>query len=245
MQQPRQSHIRWRSRLQGCVSFLFACAIALSSLISPAYATGVWELPQPTSEEPLFIFDEGDVLSRATEGRLSQTAQKLAQQKGFNVHLITVQRLDYGETATDLAQQILEEWYPEAPDRANQAILVVDTLTNTAALKLGDALKSVVPEDTTTSIVQETLAYPLRQNRYNQAISDASDRLITVLSGKPDPGPPQMTENTANVESTFATAEETEATRTSSTIWVVVLLVAATAIPMATYYFYLYLQSRA
>jgi len=70
---------------------------------------------------------------------------------------------------------------------------------------------------------------PLRKgDKYNQAFLDASDRLVALLSGKPDPGPPQIAE-TVKTEGTFKKAEETDAG--NATIWVIGLLLAATIIP--------------
>jgi uncharacterized protein len=66
---------------------------------------------------------------------------------------------------------------------------------------------------------------------------DVSDRIVAILSGKPDPGPPEIVDN-IQVESTFASSEETAKERGNSTAWVIGLLIAATVIPMATYYIY-------
>jgi len=65
----------------------------------------------------------------------------------------------------------------------------------------------------------------------------ASDRLVAVLSGEADPGPPEEV-TSFEIESTFASAEETEENRGNATIIVVGFLIAATVIPMATYYIY-------
>ena len=72
-------------------------------------------------------------------------------------------------------------------------------------------------------------------NKYNQAFLDASDRLGVILSGQPDPGPPIVQEK-INTEGTFTKAEDTD--QGSATVWVIGLLVVATIIPMATYFFY-------
>jgi uncharacterized protein len=80
--------------------------------------------------------------------------------------------------------------------------------------------------------------YPLLEgDKYNQAFLAASDRLGAVLSGKEDPGPPAF-DDSFDSESTFASAEATAENRGSTTILLVVLLVLATVIPMATYFWY-------
>jgi uncharacterized protein len=115
---------------------------------------------------------------------------------------------------------------------------MIDTVTNGTAIISGDKSKTVLTSDIATSIANETLLAPLRDgNKYNQAFLDASDRLVAVLSGQPDPGPPQIIEK-VQAERTFKTAEETEEERGNATAWVVGLLIAATVIPMATYYIY-------
>jgi uncharacterized protein len=104
---------------------------------------------------------------------------------------------------------------------------------------VGEATATVLTSDIAQSVVGETMKVPLlRGNQYNQSFLNASDRLVAVISGKPDPGPPEY-DDTIDTERNFATAEETEETRGSSATLVVVLLIAATVIPMATYYWYM------
>jgi hypothetical protein len=68
----------------------------------------------------------------------------------------------------------------------------------------------------------------------NQGVLDAVNRLSLVVSGEPDPGPPEV--KVVEVESNFKSAEETDVQ--GSSVLVIVLLLAATIIPMATYYWY-------
>jgi uncharacterized protein len=119
-------------------------------------------------------------------------------------------------------------------------LLLVDTVTNGTALISGDQVKSLLTDSIVQSLAEETLGTALRGgNKYNQGFLDVSDRLVAVLSGKPDPGPPEIKE-TVQVEGTFTKAEETD--QGNATAWVVGLLIAATVIPMATYYIYLVFQ---
>jgi uncharacterized protein len=112
----------------------------------------------------------------------------------------------------------------------------MDTLTNNTAIRTGESVKSLMADDIAQSVASETVMAPLRDgNKYNQALIDASDRLVAVLSGEPDPGPPIVQEN-VQVASTFKSAEETDTK--NSTIWVVAILIIATVVPMATYFFY-------
>lgn len=204
--------------------------------VPSALATGVYDIPSLTADT--WVLDQGDVISRSNEGQISNTFKDLAQKTGKEVRFVTIRRLDYGETPESFAKGLFTKWFPTAEAQANQTLLVIDTVTNGMAVISGDGAKSLLSDDITNSVVEETIGTSLRNgNKYNQAFLAASDRLNAVLSGQPDPGPPQITE-TVQVESTFKTSEETEKDRGNATFWVVGLLIAATIIPMATYYIY-------
>lgn len=163
----------------------------------------------------------------------------LFAETGQQVRFVTIRRLDYGETAASFTKALFEKWFPEPQAQKNQAILMLDTVTNNSAIVTGNEIKSVLADDIANSIANETLLVPLRDgDKYNQAFLDASDRLVAVVSSQEDPGPPEIKDN-IQVESTYLSAEESKEKRGNSTFWVVGLLIAATVIPMATYYIYL------
>lgn len=215
-------------------------ALAFSIAIAPATATGVYDLPVLGPGSDTWVVDQADAISFANENRLNGQLSKLATNTGKEVRLIAIRRLDYGLTMEELADGIFDKWYPTPEEQANQVILVVDTLTNKTALRQGDDTESLLTNDIATSVVKETLAVPLRSAKYNEAFLEAGDRLVAVLAGNPDPGPPEV--QGINIESTFTSAEDTN--DTSATIWVVVLMVLATVIPMATYFWYVGIPGR-
>jgi uncharacterized protein len=207
----------------------------------PAQATGVFDLPSLPAGSPTHLVDGADVISLANESKLNKDLEKLAQQAGQEVRLVVIRRLDYGDTIDSFADKLFEQWYPAAEAQANQTLLVIDTLTDSTAIRSGEAVQSLLSPEIAESVARETVAIPLREGgKYNQALLAASSRLIAVLSGEPDPGPPAA--QSINIESTFSSAEETD--DRSATLWVVILLVLATAIPMATYFWYVGLPGR-
>ncbi|MGK7938772.1 MAG: YgcG family protein [Crocosphaera sp.] len=223
------------------IGFILCLAITLCSNITPATATGVYDLPVLSAGSDTWVVDQADAISFSNENRLNGQLNKLAQNTGNEVRMIAVRRLDYGTTMEGLADDIFDKWYPSAEEKANQVILVLDTFTNKTALRQGEETQSLLTDEIATSVVKETVAVPLRKGaKYNEAFLDAGDRLVAVLSGNPDPGPPEVQE--INIESTFTSAEDTD--DTSATIWVVVLMVLATAIPMATYFWYVGIPGR-
>lgn len=229
---PLSSLRRWW--LRGC---LLALTMLLSwSLVGIAAvrATTVRELPFLASDDIAGVVDRAKVVSRSSNIALTKSLQRLATQTQQQVHLVTIDRLDYGDTIESFTAQLFDRWFPTSEQQANQVLLVLDTLTNKGAIQKGTAIS--LSDEIATSIATETLIAPLIQGaRYNQALLDASDRLVTVLSGKPDPGAPQLAAE-LNIEATFTKAEDTD--DRSATIWVVVFLVVATIIPMVTYFAY-------
>ncbi len=225
-----------KKHIQRLILPLVLMILATQLVAEPAIATGVYQMPSLSSGAHTWVIDQAEVLSRFNEGKISSALEDLAQQTGNEVRMVTIRRLDYGETAESLTNKLFEKWFPTEEAQANQTLLLIDSLSSGIAIRTGDKVKSLMPDDIAQSVVSETILIPLREgDKYNQAFLDASDRLVAVLSGKPDPGPPQIAE-TANLEGTFKKAEETDTG--NATIWVIGLLLAATIIPMATYYLY-------
>ena len=206
--------------------------------VSSALATGVYQMPNLGAGDHTFIVDDADILSRVTKNKLNNILKNLADLTGNEVRFVTIRRLDYGETTDSFTEKLFDKWFPTPEAKANQTLVVLDTLTNNDAIRIGDVVKGLMSNDIAQSLVNETIQVPIRDgNKYNEAFLAASDRLTNVLSGEPDPGPPEIKDElSAQVAATFKSAEETD--DKSATILVVVLLVVATIVPMATYFWY-------
>ena len=235
MKQLLNQVINWKHYLQRYILPLVLMLLTTLLIAPTASATGVDQIPELSSSKPSWIIDQAEVLSRINENKISSDLEKLAQATGNEVRLVTIRRLDYGETPESFAKALFEKWFPTKEAQANQTLLLIDKVSNNTAIVTGDRVKSQMSDEIADSIANETLVAPLRQGeKYNQAFLDASDRIIAVLSGKPDPGPPQVA--AIPVEGSFKKADEAE--KGNATVWVVGLLLAATIIPMATYYLY-------
>ncbi len=225
-----------RNLLQHLLLSIAPIVLAIGLVAAPANATGVYQIPNLSAGDRTWIIDKAEVLSRASEIQISNALENLAKETSNQVRIVTIHRLDYGETPESFTDKLFKKWFPTAEAGDHQTLLVIDTVTNGTAIHTGDQVRTILPDEIAQSVAQETVLAPLRDgNKYNQALSDASDRLVAILSGNPDPGPPQLVK-TVNAESTFKKAEETDAG--NATIWVVGLLLAATVIPMATYFWY-------
>ncbi len=221
---------------------LFLVAILLMSQlgVNPAAATSLYEMPEFDGDT--WIVDKAEIISRSNEGKLSTEFADLAKDTGYEVRVVSIHRLDYEETAQGFTDKLFQRWFPTPEAQANQVLLVIDNVTNNTGIRTGEQVKQVMPDAIAVSVANESVLIPLKEgNKYNQAIVGASDRLVAVLSGKDDPGAPEL-KSDVMVEGTFATPEKTKSS--NATVWVVGFLVAATVIPMATYYFYQYMGSR-
>ncbi|MDQ2097155.1 MAG: TPM domain-containing protein [Tychonema bourrellyi B0820] len=226
----------WTKYIQPLAAAIAIALIASQMAVLPALATGVYEMPMLSAGDRTWVWDKGDVLSRSSESTITSVLDNLETQTGKQVRFVTIHRLDYGETTATFTKQLFEQWFPATEDQTNQILLVLDTVTNSAAIRTGEGVKSLLTDDIAQSVAGETVQVPLREgNKYNEAFTAASDRIATVLSGQPDPGAPEVVDNT-QVEGTFKKAEETD--RGNATVIVVVLLVLATVIPMVTYFWY-------
>ncbi|MBO9998512.1 MAG: TPM domain-containing protein [Cyanobacteria bacterium SID2] len=225
----------WKRHFQR-MALAFLSAILVFSIVTPARAIGVYEMPFLTPDDPMWIVDRGNTISRINENQIGQALSQLKDDTDIEVRFVTIRHLDYGETMQSFTDALFEKWFPTPESQTNQVLLTLDVLTNNSAIHVGEAARSTLTPEIAESVAQETLLYPLiKGDKYNEAFLSAKDRLIAVLSGEADPGAPSL-DNNIQVEGTFATAEETEAQKGDSTTLVIVLLLAATVIPMVTYF---------
>jgi uncharacterized protein len=232
--------IQPRRLLQVWLISLVAAWLTLTLGMAPAQAIAVFEMPQVRAGEATWLVDGANIISRINEGKIANQLANLAASTGNEVRLVTIHHFDYGETVQTFTDKLFDRWYPTPADQANQTLIVLDEVTKTVGIRVGEATAAQLDSATATSVAQETVLVPLLQgDKYNQALLDASDRLVAVLSGQPDPGPPVFDEAFDNQsESTFASAETTEENRGNNAVLLIVLLVLATVIPMATYFWY-------
>jgi uncharacterized protein len=224
---------RLRSFWKICVSLGLIVMLTLVIPIGTAGATGIYEIPPYQGSNSPRVIDQGNALSVLGKGALEKKLSQLSK-KGAEVYLVTLRRFDYGDTATTFTDKLFDRWFPTPEAQANKGLLVLDTQTNTTGIRTGEQLKPLMSDEIANSVASETALVPIRNGNYNQGLSDAVDRLVTVLSGESDPGPPQV--KVVEVESNFTKASDTN--DRSATILVIVLVLVASIVPMATYYWY-------
>lgn len=230
------SHLRYY--FKRLLLTLIIVTVALQLTLLPASATSLYELPTVSAGVPTWIVDKADILSLTTKNKIKTTLEQLTDRTGKELRFVTIHRLDYGETIQTFTDKLFKKWFPTAEQQQNEALIVLDSVTNTIGIQAGTDVKTMLTDDIATSITTETMQAPLHAgNKYNQAFDDATTRLTAVLSGQPDPGPPAIS-SAPEVGRTYLKAEETAANRNNFLIIVIGLLIAATVIPMATWWWY-------
>lgn len=87
---------------------LISWGLTLWLMVTPAYATGVYDLPALSAGDATWIVDQADVISRVNEGQVSNALKDLAQQTGNEVRLVAIRRLDYEETIDSFADKLFK-----------------------------------------------------------------------------------------------------------------------------------------
>ncbi|MFZ9317824.1 MAG: photosystem II repair protein Psb32 [Vulcanococcus sp.] len=213
-------------------ALLVSGLLVLVALIAPpaALATGAQNFPEQLPAAA--VLDEADLLSRAANAEVTARLESLSVER-VDARLITLRRLDYGTSLETLGQNLLERWQNEAnADRL--LLLLIESQNNSAAVVAGSGLQQELSANLLSSTAISTMGLPLREGaRYRQASLDALSRLEVVLNGQDDPGPPQLLERMP-VETNIPTKEETASS--NALLWVVVLLVVGTLVPMITWW---------
>ncbi len=102
-----------------------------------------------------------------TKNQLNNTWENLADNTANEVRFVTIRRLDYGETADSFTEKLFDKWFPTPEAKAHQTLVVLDTLTNNDAIRIGDAVKEIMSDDIAQSVVDETIQVPIREdNKY-------------------------------------------------------------------------------
>lgn len=207
---------------------LLAAGLLLGGLAAPAMALNGTDLPPapPASH----VLDQAQLLSRASANEIGNALAALSQD-GLEADWVSVARLDYDLSLSQLGQQLLERWH--TPDQ-QQLLLLIDGQTSGTAIVASESLQEQLSPALLKSTSRTTLAQPIREgNRYRQASLDAIGRLAAVLAGGDDPGEPVVA--SASVPTARVPSRE-QTLSSNATTWVAVLLVVGTIVPMLTWW---------
>lgn len=205
---------------------LTAAALALISTSNPALA----EAPQ--SKPDALIFDEPSLIQKSSQSLFTKAMGNIRDKKGYTVRFVMLKSLPYGETPDEFASELAQQWALSDTD----VLFVASPKLARAGVYVGEKAATLLTPEIAESVANETFAIAAGDERYGSAILDVSNRLIPVLSGEADPGPPQVKLN--EVVQTYKTKEETKSDRKKYITVVVVVLVISFVAPLLQTYWY-------
>ncbi|KAG2448348.1 hypothetical protein HYH02_006930 [Chlamydomonas schloesseri] len=220
---------------QKLASFGAAATLALGAFGAPAIASEFDILGEPTPTSNYFI-DDASVLSKATRSDINKRLKLLEIQTGYRVEVVTVRRLEFETDAFAFADKVLENWYPTAEAGKDKGLLLVVTASKEGAVTGGAGFTGAVGDELIDSIISTNIPIFTEEEKYNQTVVSAVERLEAKLLGNPVPEAPVRNEQ--NRERTYRTKEETEKSRNVTSTVVGTLLLIAVVVPMLQYYGY-------
>ena len=217
-------------RIRSIVAGLMATCLSLILLVPAAVAVSPLDFSAAAPNES--VIDSADVLSRSSRSDIAARLEQLNAQR-LDARLVTLRRLDYGLSLNQFGEDLITRWSDDR-NAVPRLLFLIEANNKQAAVVADPLLSDRIPNDLLRSTARTTMTQPLRDgDRYRQASLDAITRLEVVLAGGADPGPPVELERTT-LPTNVPTAEETK--ESNAFVWVVVLLVVGTIIPMATWW---------
>ncbi|TGG77178.1 MAG: TPM domain-containing protein [Aphanocapsa feldmannii 277cV] len=210
------------------LTLLLAVSLPLIGPLAPAWAVSANSFsPTPPAER---VLDRADVFSRSAHTALSRQLTDL-QRLGVEARLITLRRLDYGLALDSLGSDLLNRWHDGT---AEQLLVLLQSPGGNAAIVADEPLLRRLPPGLLDDTADNTIEPRLHQgSRYRQASLEGLQRIAMVLSGGEDPGAPPIREAPV-AQSNVPSREETASS--NALLWVAVLLVAGSVVPMLTWW---------
>lgn len=186
----------------------------------------------PVSKPEALIFDEPALIQKSSQTLFTKAMASIRDKQGYTVRFAMLKTLPYGETPDEFATELAQQWALSDTD----VLFVASPKLARAGVYVGEKAASLLTPEIAESVANETFAVAAGEERYGTAVLDVSNRLIAVLSGEADPGPPQVKLN--EVVQTYKTKEETKTDRKKYITVVVVVLIISIVAPLLQTYWY-------
>lgn len=204
-----------------------ACLLALSP---PSLPSALAEVPQTLPSE--VVVDDASVIPTGNEQLFTKAAKAIKDKTGVSIHFVIVPSLPFGDTPEDFALELASQWKLGQDD----VLFAASTKLARAGVFVGNSAQKLLSDDVARSIAEETFGLPAGEEQYGAALLGVSNRLIPVLNGEADPGPPSTT--IREVVQTYKTKEETKKDRDKYVKIVGGVLVISVVAPLIQTYWY-------
>lgn len=186
----------------------------------------------PTTLPPGLFFDEASLVPKSSASMFSKAASNISKSAAINLRFAMVRSLPYAETPDEYASELAGEWGLGDSD----VLFVASPKLARAGVYVGSNAAGRLTPEIAESVANETYAVQAGVERYGAAVLDVSNRLIPVLTGEKDPGPPDLAAR--EVVQNYKRKSETSKERSKYVTVVVVVLVIAVVAPLLQTYWY-------
>lgn len=177
------------------------------------------------------VIDESGSLTKSSINFIEKSLSNLKEAGSGDIYFVSIRSLPFEQTPREYAKELFDKWGLDQKD----IVVVLANKIAKAGIFYGTQVNSL-SEKTVKSIGEETYSFKAKEEQYGSAAIDVNNRLVSILSNKGDPGPPQISRD--NDSSNFKTAKKTEEQRSKYIAIIVILLVIAFVVPMFQFFWY-------
>lgn len=207
-----------------------AVAAAVAAIGTGIAAPALAEVPNAAPSG--FFYDEPMLVQKSSSGLFGKALQSIKNRTGYSVRFVMVKSFPYGESPNDYAEELFGQWALGG----NDILFVASPKLARAGVSVGDNAKALITPEISESLCNETYALKAGDELYSSAVLEVSNRLIPLLAGEKDPGPPDMT--TREVSQTYKTKAETSNQRQKYITVVAAILIISVVAPLLQTYWY-------
>jgi uncharacterized membrane protein YgcG len=186
-------------------------------------------LPEVKPEK--LIIDDSGILTKSSLSFLEKNSQKVLEVSGSKLYIVSIRTLPYGEDPSEFTKNLFSKWEL----KSNDVLVVLVNKIAKGTVYTGSDIKGL-NETVIKSIGEETFSFKAKEEQYSSAAIDVSNRIVSILTNKGDPGPPSI--NRVNDSSNFKSAKVTEERRSKYVAIIIILLVIAFVVPMVQFFYY-------
>jgi len=172
-----------------------ATAITFGSVATPALADEFSILFNPKPEDSgIYVLDDAKVL-KASRSAINEKLKKLHAKTGFDLFVVTTKKISTIPDPYEFADKTLETWYPSLELGDRKGVLLLVTRNKEGAITGGPAFMNALDPAILDTIMDTTIPTLTAEEKFNQAASNAVDRIAAFLEGEIDPGAAKQSNN--------------------------------------------------
>jgi len=164
-------------------SLFYPIAAFLALIVLPVSAA----LAQSTPEFPELsgrVVDKAEMLSPATESRITQMLQAHEQATTEQVVVVTVPDLQ-GYAIEDYGYQLGRQWGIGQKGEDNGALLIVAQQERKIRIEVGYGLEGRLTDATSATIINQIMTPAFKQGQFEEGIGNGVAAMVQVLGGEP------------------------------------------------------------